>query len=127
MFVCSLNSKKPQPVKNTENVDVNGTGAKDSATVMSYSRLSLESEAQNGQLLGNVTGIRHHPNGLVTFSSSNGFGQPIYANTRPNGQVPVMPIKPIMNRNSNHSNNFGSSSHHLQQIIGENTTPRYIV
>lgn len=117
-----MNSKKPQPVKNTENVDVNGLGPKDgSATVMSYSRLSLESEAaQNGQLLGNITGIRsNHPNGLVTFSS-NGFGQPIYANTR---QVPVMPIKPIMNRNNN--SNFGSSSH-LQQIIGENTTPRFM-
>ena len=114
-------------MKNTENVlDVNGPGAKDSATVMSYSRLSLESEAQNGQLLGNLSAIRH-PNGrgLVTFcSSTNGFGQPIYANTRPN-QVPVMPIKPIMNNRNHSSNNFGSSSH-LQQIIGENTTPRFM-
>lgn len=105
---------------------MNGSnGAKDNcATVMSYSRLSLESEAQNGQLLGNVTGIRHHPNGLVTFSSSsNVFGQPIYANTR--GQVPVMPIKPMMNSRNNSSNNFGSSNH-LQKMIGENTTPRFM-
>lgn len=90
---------------------------------MSYSRLSLESEAHN-QLLGNVTGIRHHPNGLVTFSSSsNGFGhQPIYANTRSSSQIPVMPIKPIMSKN-----NSDFKSNHLQQIIGENTTPRFLV
>ena len=87
---------------------------------MSFSiiRLSLESETHN-QLLG-TSSIRHHPNGLVTFSSSsNGFGQPIYANTR---NQPIIPIKPIMNNR----NNSDYKSNHLQQMCEDYTTPRFM-
>jgi hypothetical protein len=45
---------------------------------MSYSRLSLESEAAANNL-PNSGPIRHHPNGLVTFSAPS--HHPIYANT----------------------------------------------
>lgn len=65
---------------------------------MSYSRLSLESEAHSGQLLQ-----RHHPNGLVTFSAA----QPIYANSRPPPPPP-------------------GRAGALQAMLGENTTPRFM-
>jgi hypothetical protein len=85
-------------VKNTENVEPARVGDKDSATVMSYSRLSLESEAHSAQLLH-----RHHPNGLVTFSAT----QPIYANSRPPPPLP-------------------GRAGALQAMLGENTTPRFM-
>lgn len=87
-IVC-LKTKKPKPVKNTENVEITRPPDKDTATVMSYSRLSLESEAAAAASLPASGPIRHHPNGLVTFSApsanstanNNPNNQPIYANT----------------------------------------------
>ncbi|CAG2104634.1 unnamed protein product, partial [Medioppia subpectinata] len=83
--VICLKAKKPQPVKNTENVEVNRQPDKDTATVMSYSRLSLETEAAAAAAANNLPhngAIRHHPNGLVTFSPPSGHqNQPLYANT----------------------------------------------
>lgn len=86
-----LSSKKPKPVKNTENVEITRPPDKDTATVMSYSRLSLESEAAAAASLPASGPIRHHPNGLVTFSApsqanstannNHSNNQPIYANT----------------------------------------------
>ncbi|RWS28807.1 CUB and sushi domain-containing protein 3-like protein [Leptotrombidium deliense] len=118
-IVC-LKTKKPQPVKNTENVEVNRPPDKDTATVMSYSRLSLESEANHH----NGGPIRHHPNGLVTFSSPLSHQhntQPLYANTgglnvhstngyrSPNGNGNIVAIR------SNNGNQHST------------TTPRFMV
>lgn len=93
-IVC-MKTRKVQKVKNTENVEVNRVEDKDRAAVMSYSRLSLETETAN-TLNGNGA-IRNNPNGLVTFSS--GGSQPIYANVTVNGQ----------NMNASHGRNMNSA------------------
>jgi hypothetical protein len=81
---------------------VNRAPDKDTATVMSYSRLSLESEAAAAAAnsLPNHGAIRHHPNGLVTFSPPQGHPhqQPLYANTngyssRQNGNTVSVSIR----------------------------------
>lgn len=74
---------KAQRVKNTENVEVNRDVEKDTATVMSFSRLALEAAEANNGPYHNGPGIRHNPNGLVTFAAGP---QPIYANVTVNGQ-----------------------------------------
>ncbi|KAI1288488.1 CUB and sushi domain-containing protein 3 [Halotydeus destructor] len=96
--VVCLKTKKPQPVKNTENVDTTPNRmVKDDPTVMSYSRLSLESEAAAAAAnVVNNGAIRHHPNGLVTFSSPNGHL---------NGNHP----------NGNHQNGGHAGVHHGPQ------------
>lgn len=78
-----MRTRKAQRVKNTENVEVNRNVEKDTATVMSFSRLALEAAEANGNAYTNGPGIRHNPNGLVTFAASP---QPIYANVTVNGQ-----------------------------------------
>lgn len=120
----SFHRKKPQTVKNTENVEVNRPPDKDNATVMSYSRLSLESEAAAAAAnsLPNNGAIRHHPNGLVTFSPPQGHVQPLYANTnglngyRSNGTVSVairsnQQTTRFTNMNNNNNNNNHSNNH----------------
>lgn len=111
--VVCLKTKKPQPVKNTENVEVNPNRIQkdDTATVMSYSRLSLESEAAAAAANGIQNGIRHHPNGLVTFSSPNG-----HHHNNQNGHA---------NGNGNGHLHGGYSNGHYQRsmINGSNTAP----
>ncbi|XP_054154343.1 CUB and sushi domain-containing protein 1-like [Oppia nitens] len=130
--VICLKAKKPQPVKNTENVEVNRQPDKDTATVMSYSRLSLESEAAAAaNNLANNGAIRHHPNGLVTFSPPSGHhNQPLYANTsafrnhnNTNGSTVSVAIRSTQpqtasrfasinsNGNGTHGGNVGNGGH----------------
>lgn len=97
---------------------------KDTATVMSYSRLSLESEAAAAAAnsLPNNGAIRHHPNGLVTFSPPPGH-QPLYANTngyRPNGNTISVSIRP--NQHQQHQNSrFASINNHNNGSAGHPT------
>ncbi|XP_064486743.1 sushi, von Willebrand factor type A, EGF and pentraxin domain-containing protein 1-like [Ornithodoros turicata] len=78
-----MRTRKAQRVKNTENVEVNRNIEKDTATVMSFSRLALEAAEANSNTYSNGPGVRHNPNGLVTFAANP---QPIYANVTVNGQ-----------------------------------------
>ncbi|XP_074599760.1 CUB and Sushi multiple domains furrowed isoform X2 [Brevipalpus obovatus] len=110
--VVCLRTKKPQPVKNTENVEITRPPDKETATVMSYSRLSLESEAAAANNLP-TTGLIRPLNGLSTFSvptsqQSNGTHppgtQPIYANTngfRNGGATVSVAVRPAYSLTSN--------------------------
>lgn len=139
IYVLCDDRKKPQPVKNTETVDVNGGGGggnngrplqdKEPA-VMSYSRLSLESEAALAAAANhhpNGGSVRHLPNGLVTFApvQQNGHHQhhPHHVNQRNNKQhtnsrqthplhVSSGPSSPINNGSLNQNNNHHHSDHH---------------
>uniref|UniRef100_A0A147BFW2 Putative eel-fucolectin tachylectin-4 pentaxrin-1 domain protein n=1 Tax=Ixodes ricinus TaxID=34613 RepID=A0A147BFW2_IXORI len=114
---------KAQRVKNTENVEVNRNVEKDNATVMSFSRLALEAAEANSAPYHNGPGIRHNPNGLVTFAAGP---QPIYANVTVNGQslstsnssgrgnlgVPPSPPHAPPRHNGNPAGNHHHSSSH---------------
>ena len=123
-----IDSKKPQPIKNTENVEVNRQPDKDTATVMSYSRLSLETEAAAAaNNMSHNGAIRHHPNGLVTFSPPPGHhNQPLYANTtafrNTNGSAVSVAIRSTqptasrfasINTNGNNGNAVHMQSHNV--------------
>ncbi len=115
-------------MKNTENVEVNRQPDKDTATVMSYSRLSLETEAAAAvNNLPNNGAIRHHPNGLVTFSPPQGHNnQPLYANTsafrnNSNGNTVSVAIRSTQPQSQHQTasrfasiNSNGSAGHSLQ-------------
>ncbi|XP_037529737.1 CUB and sushi domain-containing protein 3 isoform X2 [Rhipicephalus sanguineus] len=123
---------KAQRVKNTENVDVNRGLEKDNATVMSFSRLALEAADANSSAPYS-NGIRHNPNGLVTFAAGP---QPIYANVTVNGQnltspttatsvarinLGVPPSPPHAPPRQNNNNN--NVSHHAHHAYGSNRGP----
>ncbi|XP_077497502.1 P-selectin-like [Amblyomma americanum] len=124
--------RKAQRVKNTENIEVNRNLEKDNATVMSFSRLALEAAEANSTPYSNGPGIRHNPNGLVTFAAGP---QPIYANVTVNGQnlsapnasavarvnlgaPPSPPHAPP--RHNNNNNNTSTANHHAHQAYGNN-------
>lgn len=126
--VVCLKTKKPQPVKNTENVEVNPARLQDkdsAATVMSYSRLSLESEAvvaaANGTIVSGGS-IRHHPNGLVTFAAAhNGHHKNGGGHHNSNGAASGGHPNNIHHQHhshhqqhqpSHHQHNSSSSNHH---------------
>ncbi|CAN8001467.1 unnamed protein product, partial [Ixodes hexagonus] len=124
---------KAQRVKNTENVEVNRNVEKDNATVMSFSRLALEAAEANSTPYHNGPGIRHNPNGLVTFAAGP---QPIYANVTVNGQslstsnssgrgnlgVPPSPPHAPPRHNGNPAgNHHHSSSHNGSHNSGHNS------
>lgn len=81
---------------------------------MSYSRLSLESEAAANNL-PNSGPIRHHPNGLVTFSAPS--HHTIYSNTngyRTNGNsgnTVSVSIRPAHNPTSSSNHRVVGASH----------------
>lgn len=89
---------------------------KDTATVMSYSRLSLETEAAAAvNNLPNNGAIRHHPNGLVTFSPPHGHNnQPLYANT-----------SAFRNNNNNNGNTVSVSIRSTQPQSQHQTASRF--
>lgn len=112
---------------------------------MSYSRLSLESEAAANNLPP-AGPIRHHPNGLSTFSapsSQNSHNQPnsipIYANTNggyrtANGTTVSVAVRPaygmvngttqrfLANSNRNNQLNNHSNSSTTNLANGNSTT-----
>lgn len=129
-----VNSKKPQPVKNAETHVVGGDQVNPGnhnhlrqdkePAVMSYSRLSLESEAALAAA-ANLNGgsVRHLPNGLVTFAPvqqngmSNGFSNGHVKQNAHNNQQNNQ-----QNRSNNHSNNHRNQqqTHALQ--VQQNTS-----
>ncbi|KAK8765822.1 hypothetical protein V5799_031578 [Amblyomma americanum] len=122
---------KAQRVKNTENIEVNRSLEKDNATVMSFSRLALEAAEANSTPYSNGPGIRHNPNGLVTFAAGP---QPIYANVTVNGQnlsapnasavarvnLGAPPSPPHAPPRHNNNNNTSTANHHAHQAYGNN-------
>lgn len=88
IVVVCIKTKKAKPVKNIENVDVQGQEVKD-ATVTPYSRFSIEPETSVDNYSTNESGeIYHHNNALVTYS---GHPQTRYTNITVNGESLALP------------------------------------